>query len=200
MLGLETAALLTGYAAPLIVSPGPGNTLLTSAGARLGVSGAARFWIGFEIGNLLLCLLYGLGFGTLLHGAPSVYLALKWAGTAYLLYLAWGFARAALARDAMAEATAIPFTLTRGIASVLINPKIHSMIAVMMAQFLDPQAPLVGQTVLIGLLFTAISIPCHFLWLFAGQAILRRFTSRRARIVQNGAFALCMILVAIGLQ
>ena len=97
MIGWESWIVFLGYAIPMIISPGPGNTLLATAGGRYGIKGSVPFWIGFEAGNLALCALYGFGLGGTLHEYPQLHTVLKWAGAAYLLYLAWGFFRASVA-------------------------------------------------------------------------------------------------------
>ncbi|MBB1595205.1 hypothetical protein A9973_14105 [Achromobacter sp. UMC46] len=49
MIGWESWAIFLGYAVPMIVSPGPGNTLLATAGGRYGLRGSMPFWIAFVI-------------------------------------------------------------------------------------------------------------------------------------------------------
>ncbi|MFX7973146.1 hypothetical protein ABTK40_20310, partial [Acinetobacter baumannii] len=67
MLAWELWAAFFGYAIPMVISPGPGNTLLATAGGRFGIRGSVPFWLGFEAANLVLCLIYGLGLGRVLH-------------------------------------------------------------------------------------------------------------------------------------
>lgn len=47
MAGWEVWTAFLGYAVPMIISPGPGNTLLATAGGRYGVRGSVPFWAGF---------------------------------------------------------------------------------------------------------------------------------------------------------
>ena len=46
MAGWEVWTAFLGYAVPMIISPGPGNTLLATAGGRYGVRGSVPFWQG----------------------------------------------------------------------------------------------------------------------------------------------------------
>jgi hypothetical protein len=64
--------LFFGYTVPMVVSPGPGNTVLATAGGRFGVAGSLPFWAGFEMANVALCLIYGMGLGKALHGHPEI--------------------------------------------------------------------------------------------------------------------------------
>ena len=91
MISLEIWMLIVGFSVPMIISPGPGNTVLAAAGGRYGLRGTLPFWLGFETANMVWCLVYGLGLSRLLHDYPHAAQVLKWAGIAYTLYLAYGF-------------------------------------------------------------------------------------------------------------
>lgn len=188
--------LFLGYTVPMVVSPGPGNTVLATAGGRYGVAGSIPFWTGFEIANLVLCLGYGMGLGKVLHGHPEIQTAFKWAGTVYLLYLAWGFFRSSAGPVNDGEQDPSRLGIGDGFLSVVLNPKIHSMILVMFSQFLDPAKPLAAQVAQFAAAFLVVCVACHFPWIYGGQLILRRFRSARAVRIQGRAFGICMLLVA----
>jgi homoserine/homoserine lactone efflux protein len=188
--------LFLGYTVPMVVSPGPGNTVLATAGGRFGVAGSIPFWIGFEMANLALCLVYGMGLGNVLHGHPEIQIVLRWAGTVYLLYLAWGFFRSSALSASGGGQDSSRLHTGDGFLSVLLNPKIHSMILVMFSQFLDPAKPLLAQVIQLAAAFLVVCVACHFPWIYGGQLILRRFGSARAQQIQARVFGICMILVA----
>ncbi|MFY1018285.1 LysE family translocator [Ectopseudomonas khazarica] len=194
-MALELVAVFLGFAVPMVISPGPGNTVLALSGARFGVRGTGLFWLGFEIGNVLLCLLYGLGFGALLLEYPQSHTLMLWAGAVYVLYLAWGFFRSA-APGAKPQ-TVERMGLVSGIVAVLLNVKIHSMVAVMFAQFLQPDRALAPQVLLLTGAFLLVGIVCHFPWIYGGQLILGRFTSDQALRIQGRVFGGLMVAVAV---
>lgn len=194
-MALELVAVFLGFAVPMVISPGPGNTVLALSGARFGVRGTGLFWLGFEIGNVLLCLLYGLGFGALLLEYPQSHTLMLWAGAAYVLYLAWSFFRSA-APGAKPQ-TVERMGLVSGIVAVLLNVKIHSMVAVMFAQFLQPDRALAPQVLLLTGAFLLVGIVCHFPWIYGGQLILGRFTSDQALRIQGRVFGGLMVAVAV---
>lgn len=196
MLGWNVWIVFLGYAVPLIISPGPGNTVLTAMGAQHGVLGSVRFWLGFEIGNLALCLIYGFGLGEVVRAHPHFALALKLAGIAYLLYLAWSFFRSASHAAGPQGKVQARLGLVDGILAVAVNPKIHSMVLAMFSQFLDPAAGMAATVAQLTAGFLAISMLCHFLWIHAGASILGRFRSQGALRAQAWAFGTCMLLVA----
>ncbi len=195
MLAWELWAAFFGYAIPMVISPGPGNTLLATAGGRFGIRGSVPFWLGFEAANLVLCLIYGLGLGRVLHDYPAIELALKWVGVLYLLYLAKGFLMPSAKGAAEARDTS-RLGFGAGFFCVMVNPKIHSMIVVMFAQFLKPGASMATQAAMLTAGFMLVGVTCHFPWIAGGKVVLQRFRSPRALRIQGWIFGLCMLAVA----
>ena len=194
MIALKIWGLILSFAIPMIISPGPGNTILAAAGGKFGVRGTLPFWMGFEAGNLVWCLVYGFGLSQLFKEHPLAYDFLKWGGTLYILYLAWCFFRSGSTSE---QQDLKPLGFFDGFASLSLNPKVHSMILVMYSQFLNPALPLSAQVLQIALVFVLIGLACHFLWIYGGQLIFSRFRSERAARIQGVAFGLCMLLVAL---
>ncbi len=194
MISLEIWTLIAGFSVPMIISPGPGNTVLAAAGGRYGVKGVLPFWVGFEAANLVWCLVYGFGLSRVLHNHPQIAHALKWAGIAYTLYLAYGFMKPSApgARVAMPRLSALD-----GFLSVSLNPKIHSMIFVLFSQFLSPDLALTWQVAEIAAVFTLLCVACHFPWIYAGQLMFDRFNGEKSIKVQGYLFGGCMVAVAL---
>jgi threonine/homoserine/homoserine lactone efflux protein len=193
MISLEIWMLIVGFSVPMIISPGPGNTVLAAAGGRYGLRGTLPFWLGFETANVVWCLVYGLGLSRLLHDHPQAAQVLKWAGIAYTLYLAYGFMKS----SAPSERGAMPrLSAFDGFVSVSLNPKIHSMIFVLFSQFLSPNLPLAMQVIEITAVFTLLCAACHFPWIYGGQLMFDRFNSARSIKMQGYLFGGCMIAVA----
>ncbi|QBB69679.1 LysE family translocator [Pseudolysobacter antarcticus] len=193
MIELKIWGLILSFAIPMILSPGPGNTILAAAGGKFGVRGTLPFWLGFESGNFLWCLVYGFGLSQIVKAHPFAYEVLKWGGTLYILYLAWCFFRS----SAMAEQQELkPLSFFDGFASLSLNPKVHSMILVMFSQFLNPALPLVAQVTQMALVFVLVGFVCHFVWIYCGQVLFSRIKSQAAMRAQGIAFGICMILVA----
>lgn len=194
MIGLDAWILILTFSVPMIISPGPGNTILAASGGKFGVRGSVPFWMGFEAGNLVLCLLYGFGLSQVFKGHPQAYSAMKWAGTIYVLYLAYGFFRSS---SLAAQQDLKPLGFGDGFMSLAFNPKVHSMILVMFSQFLDPALSLAEQVIQMTVVFVMIGVLCHFLWIYGGQLIFSRLKSPAAMRMQNYGFGICMLVVAL---
>lgn len=193
MIAWEVWVLILGFAVPMIISPGPGNTILAASGGRFGLKGSVPFWMGFEAGNLVWCLVYGFGLSQAFSAFPQAYEVLKWAGTVYVLYLAYGFFRS----SGLSEQKDLrPLGFADGFLSLSFNPKVHSMILVMFSQFLSPAMPLAEQVLQMTAMFVIVGLACHYLWIHGGQLLFARIRTEKAMRVQGIAFGTCMLAVA----
>jgi threonine/homoserine/homoserine lactone efflux protein len=76
------------YLAVLIL-PGPGVTALIARVLARGLDGVPAFIAGFVAGALVWFTIAGTGLALLAETFASIFIAVRYAGAAYLLYLAW---------------------------------------------------------------------------------------------------------------
>jgi LysE type translocator len=72
-----------------VATPGPGVAAVIARGLARGPQGAAAFIAGFVVGDLIWFLGAALGLSALAQTAHSAFVAVKYAGAAYLLFLAY---------------------------------------------------------------------------------------------------------------
>jgi threonine/homoserine/homoserine lactone efflux protein len=84
--GLAVFALVYGLA---VASPGPGVAAIVARSLSRGTRGAPAFIAGFLIGDLLWFTVAATGLAALAQTAYTVFVAVKYAGVAYLLYLSY---------------------------------------------------------------------------------------------------------------
>ena len=72
-----------------VISPGPGVAAVVARSLARGTRGAPAFIAGFVIGELIWLTVAATGLAALAQTAQPVFAAVKYAGAAYLLYLAW---------------------------------------------------------------------------------------------------------------
>ena len=134
---------------------------------------------GIGFGFWLLLMAVGLGLGAMLSAFPTLHLALKIAGGAYLLYLAW---RVATSRSMGSGGTAQsrPMTFLEAVAFQWINPKAWVMAVTAMAIYTDPQRPLLT-VVLVAAAFAIVNFPSVSVWAAFGVA-LRGFLADPVRL------------------
>ncbi|SDH95467.1 LysE type translocator [Paraburkholderia phenazinium] len=74
------------------ISPGPVNVVALSAGAQYGLGASLRHVTGATIGFTLLLLLTGFGLHELLSDKPHLTQLIRWAGVAFLFFMAYKLA------------------------------------------------------------------------------------------------------------
>ena len=72
-----------------VASPGPGVAAIVARSLSHGTKGAPAFIAGFMVGDLVWFILAATGLSALAQSAYAMFVAVKWAGVAYLLYLAY---------------------------------------------------------------------------------------------------------------
>jgi threonine/homoserine/homoserine lactone efflux protein len=72
-----------------VASPGPGVAAVIARGLTHGMKGAPAFILGFMVGDLVWFALAATGLAALARTAATLFIAIKWVGVAYLLYLAY---------------------------------------------------------------------------------------------------------------
>ncbi len=70
-------------------SPGPGVAAIVARGLSRGSEGAAAFVAGFTVGDVIWICLVALGLAAAARASTTLFLLIRYAGAAYLLYTAW---------------------------------------------------------------------------------------------------------------
>ena len=119
----ELAALLA-YTTAMGFTPGPNTTLSAAMAANHGLAHAMRFVVAVPFGWCLLLLASAAGLGTLVTTVPALGTAIRVAGAAYMLWLAWKLAqRSRASLGAAASRSAVDVGFTHGVALQFVNGK-----------------------------------------------------------------------------
>lgn len=138
----------------LLLIPGPTVLLVLSyaisQGRRVAVSTAA----GVAVGDLVAMTASLAGLGALVMASATLFIALKWAGAVYLVYLGIkmiGSARRADFALPQTDAVSTRRTFTHAAAVTALNPKSIAFFIAFVPQFIQPDAVLLPQfAILIG--------------------------------------------------
>lgn len=109
-----------------VASPGPGIAALVARSLARGTQGAAAFIGGYVVGDLLLFAAAAAGLAAIAEKAHAVFLIVKYAGAAYLVYLGYRLwtAPASSPEAAADDSAESPLRLFLGsLALTLGNPK-----------------------------------------------------------------------------
>jgi threonine/homoserine/homoserine lactone efflux protein len=190
-----TIIALIVFLFPLAYSPGPGNMFFAAIGARFGTAASVPASAGYHAATWIVTFAIGYGFMQVLTAYPAIFVAMKWTGAAYMLWLAWLFLRAGVTEDA---AEARPARFIDGVILLVLNPKAYVIIALMFTQFLSPDAAdFVWLLVIITTVFTLNNLVAFTLWTMLGDGMARLFrTERDARLLNTG-FGVTLIGVAV---
>jgi threonine/homoserine/homoserine lactone efflux protein len=72
-----------------VAAPGPGIAAIIARGLAHGMKGVPAFIGGFVVGDLVWFAIAATGLAALARTAATLFVTIKWAGVAYLLYLAY---------------------------------------------------------------------------------------------------------------
>lgn len=160
---------LLAFAFVSSITPGPNNFMLLTSGVNFGFRRSLPHMLGIGAGFVALLLAVGFGLGAVLTAYPQLRLALKIAGGAYLLYLAW---RIAMSRSISARGAdaAQPMTFLGATAFQWVNPKAWVMAVTAMALYTNPQAPFLS-VILVAIAFGVVNLPCVSSWAAFGTAL-----------------------------
>jgi len=83
---------MAAFALAASISPGPVNLVGLASGMQYGFRAGMRHVTGATAGFTLLLVMTGFGVNALLHYLPSLIAIIKWAGAAFLLFMAYKLA------------------------------------------------------------------------------------------------------------
>jgi threonine/homoserine/homoserine lactone efflux protein len=159
------ASALLGFALlslGLVLTPGPNMMYLISRSITQGPAAGIVSLGGVALGFVLYMLCAAFGITALLFAVPFAYDALRLAGAAYLLWLAWQAVRPGGRFPFQVRKLAIdsPRKLfVMGLVTNLLNPKIAMLYLALLPQFIDPAAgSVLAQSLVLGSIQIAISV------------------------------------------
>ena len=181
------------------ITPGPNNMMMLASGVNFGFRRSVPHWLGICGGFTFMLCAVGLGLHTLLADHPAFYNLLRYAGSAYLIWMAWRLATATAApaassslEDDSPDNTARPLGVLAAAAFQWVNPKAWVMAVTAMSAYLPAQAQPMDVLAL-ALLFGVINLPCVACWA-GGGAALRRFLQDPLRLrIFNISMALALL-------
>lgn len=173
------------------ITPGPNNVMLTAAGANFGYRRCLPHMLGISLGAAIMVLLVGAGLGTVFQKVPAAYTTLKYAGAAYLLYLAWRITRSGSTPDGQHRGR--PFTFLEAAAFQWVNPKAWIMVVGMIAAYM-PQTYAAYELALAALVLAAVNYPSISFWTLFGSAVGKVLRGPRALQVFNISMAVLLVL------
>jgi len=180
---------------PLVCTPGPDILFVASQGLSGGPRAAMRATLGVLLRYLMHALLAAFGLAALVAASRVLFEILRWAGAAYLAYLAIRLIRSAIHPGHLFLAGTTANGLVRqGFLTSFLNPKGLIVYFAILPNFMTSGDGVALQAVVLSAIFIAL---CGIIYSAVGlvvSSIARRgsFSDRRRRCVEGAAGALLM--------
>ena len=192
----------------LNLTPGPDVLLVVRHALRAGARAGCLAGLGVAAGCLVHVSAGALGLSALLAGSSQAFAMLKWLGAAYLLYVAWGLLRCALAptpQPFFAEVAVHSMVSARGVflqgfATNVLNPKVALFFLAFVPQFIPVHAedkPL--YFLALGILFAANGLLVSSAYAWGAAWMARRVALLHSAMRVLDGVAACMF-TAFGIQ
>jgi len=183
------------FAAVMSLTPGPNVIMVTASAANFGFGRTIPQMLGITVGFGFLVMAVGLGLAGLVHAEPRLHTVLRYAGGAYLLYLAWCIARADASSSASARAK--PIGVFEAALFQWINPKGWVFALGALAAYTTAGGDVLWETSIIAAVNAVAYLVSVVIWAGFGAAIGRLLDNPRARMAFNGSMAGLLVLSLI---
>jgi threonine/homoserine/homoserine lactone efflux protein len=177
---LDTLLLFAAASVVLALTPGPNVFYLLSRtlcqGTRAGFVSLAGTMSG--VGLHMLAAAFGLS--VVLIAVPFAFEAIKLAGAAYLLWMAWSTIREGGGFSPKPMAPAPDAVLFRqALLTGILNPKVALFYLSLLPQFIDPaRGSVLAQGLLLGTVQLLVALPIDGAWVLLAGGISRWFADR----------------------
>ncbi|MDB5488889.1 MAG: putative transporter-LysE family [Reyranella sp.] len=179
---LAILALFATASLALTMTPGPDMLLIASRSASQGRAAGFATLAGIQVGTYCHALAAAFGLSQLFLIVPVAYDAVRYAGAAYLLYLAWKTIRssaATLSPQAGAGRQTIGVMFRQGLLTNLLNPKMALFVLALFPQFVQPEAGSVAvQIMLLATVLNAIGLVVNGAVILMASRLGRVFSGR----------------------
>ncbi|WP_374657604.1 LysE family translocator [Phenylobacterium sp.] len=196
----EMLIAFVGASLVLAFIPGPDNIFVLTQAAMRGWKVGVSVTLGLCTGLLVHTALVAFGLAVIFQKSALAFTLLKFAGAAYLLYLAWGAFRAGPASIEGEALKPQPFwrLYLRGIVMNVTNPKVAIFFLAFLPQFITPAAgPFAPQVAVLGVVFIACSLfAFSLISVMAGVISARLMRSEKAQITMNRVASLIFVGLA----
>ena len=183
------------FAAAMCLTPGPNVVMVTASAVNFGFGRTIPQMLGITFGFGLMVMAVGLGLAGLFHAEPRLHTVLKYAGTAYLLYLAWRIAQADAASSDSTRAK--PINFVEAMLFTWINPKGWVTAVGALAAYTTVGGGVLLQTSVIASVLVGACFASVVIWAGFGAAIGRLLGNPRARMAFNWSMAGLLVLSLI---
>ncbi|AMW86954.1 LysE family transporter [Pseudomonas sp. D8002] len=186
---------LAFFLASWIISLSPGAGAIASMSSGLQYGFLRGYWnaLGLQLGLAMQIAVVAGGLGAILAASSTAFYAIKWFGVAYLVYLAikqWRALPTDLSDDAAIRPIGKPMAMMfRGFLVNASNPKALVFMLAVLPQFVNPQAPLLNQYLILGATMICVDMIVMAGYTGLASKVLRLLRTPKQQKRMNRTFA-----------
>jgi threonine/homoserine/homoserine lactone efflux protein len=178
------------------LTPGPNMTYLalvaSSEGRRAGFATVG----GVALGLAVIGVLAAIGVAELIQASDLAYEGLRWAGIAFLLYLAWdGWRQGADVVSTASQSDRRYFA--RGLITNILNPKAAVFYVAVLPTFVSPTQPVMQQTIALTAIYVLVATVVHAAIVVAAGALEPILNDPRREMLARRTLSLLLAAVAV---
>lgn len=184
----------------LAITPGPGVIYLVTRTLSLGRKAGLASIGGIALGDFANAAGASIGLAAVLRASQAAYIAVKFAGAAYLIFLGVKALRTGVAAEPQLSAPAnlSSARLFRDAFFVaLLNPKTALFFAALLPQFINPAVSALGQSLFFSGIFVSIALVTDTTYVLAVSA-LAPAVIRRERWLSHGKYMSAAVFIGLG--
>lgn len=203
MISTNAALGIAAVALGLVLTPGPNMIYLVSRSVTQGRRAGLVSLLGVAAGFFVYLTAAAVGIAAVFVLVPALYTAVKLAGAAYLLWLAWQTLRPG-GVSAFAPKPLPPDPprrlFTMGLVTNLLNPKIAILYVSLLPQFVDPARGSVAvQSLLLGLTQITVALTVNAVIVLSAGS-LASFLGRRPAWLRVQRVVMGSVLAALAVR
>jgi threonine/homoserine/homoserine lactone efflux protein len=205
MLGIHDLWLFVLSGMLLNITPGPDSAYVVGRSIQIGWRGGVAAALGINCGCFVHVSAAAVGLSAVLAASSTAFMAVKWIGASYLIYMGIQMLRARAPSPAIDDAAPGSMLTLRqvfwqGALTNALNPKVALFFLAFLPQFVDADAPHKAVAfIVLGLIFTGTGMIWALgLAAFAARAAIRARRSGSALLWINRALG--GVFVALGIR
>lgn len=179
------------FAFVMSVTPGPNNVMLLASGVNHGFQRSIPHMLGITFGFSFMIVVVGLGLGQMFERFPITYEILRYAGGAYMLWLAWRIANSGPVGEGKTSRS--PLTFLQAALFQWVNPKAWVITISAIATYTPGDGSL-WPVILVALVCGVVNFPTIGLWTMFGTLLRSMLTQPTFLRVFNISMAVLLVL------
>lgn len=181
------------------LTPGPNMAYLAALSLSQGMKAGLAAVAGIAFGLSVYGIAAALGLTAIIDSSRLLYELLRWAGVAYLLWLAWEGWTRERETQTQAEEQHRPWpAFRRGLLTNLLNPKAAVFYVAMLPEFIrDDGRTVLMQTVILSSVYVGIATAVHAAIVIMAGSLQDVVSTADRRLRVRRALALVLVAIAI---